>query len=184
VVRWAFEHGKGDISEIFECDNKFIVAAVEVSLKEGYRPLDESLAASLKQELIIQKKGEQIAKELEAQNLTTLTAYAAVMNHGRIDSAKFVGFNTSRIVGIGAAPKLNALISLAEPGKVSAPVASANGVHVFEVMRRNVPEQTEAPDENRQAEMMNLTNGYRYQYQLVQTLLEKAKMEDTRIRFY
>ncbi|MDR2791404.1 MAG: SurA N-terminal domain-containing protein [Tannerellaceae bacterium] len=184
VVRWAFEHDKGDISEIFECDNRFIVAAVTASLEEGYRPLDESLSASLRQELILEKKGEQMVKDLESRHLTSLNDYAAVMNQGRIDSAKFVGFNTSRIVGIGSAPKLNALISLSEPGQVSAPVSSAVGVHVFEVVRRNVSEQAEVLDEHQQAVIMNRTNGYRYQYQLIQTLIDKAEVEDSRIRFY
>jgi peptidyl-prolyl cis-trans isomerase D len=184
VVRWAFEHSKGDISEIFECDNKFMVVAVEGSLSEGYRPLDEALAATLEQELIRQKKGELIVKELEAKGLKTLTEYAEVMNHGRIDSAKFVGFNTSRIVGLGVVPKLNAYISLAEEGQVSIPVVGNDGIHVFEVIRKNVQSRDGAHDEIRQAEMMTASNGYRYQYQLVQSLLDKAKVEDMRIRFY
>jgi peptidyl-prolyl cis-trans isomerase D len=184
VVRWAFEHGKGDISEIFECDNKFVVAAVEGSLSEGYRPLDETLSTELKQELMIRKKGELIVKELEEKGLKTLAEYAEEMNHGRIDSVKFVGFNTSRIVGIGVVPKLNAYISLAEEGQVSPPVAGSDGVHVFEVMHKNVQPRDGDHDEIRQAEMMTVSNGYRYQYQLMQSLLDKVKVEDLRIRFY
>ncbi|MDR3128950.1 MAG: SurA N-terminal domain-containing protein [Tannerellaceae bacterium] len=184
VVRWAFEHDKGDISEIFECDNKFVVVAVEGLLSEGYHPFDETLSTTLKQELITQKKGELIIKELEEKGLKTLAEYAKVMNYGRIDSAKFVGFNTSRIVGIGVVPKLNAYISLAEEGQVSVPVAGNDGVHVFEVIRKNVQPRDGDHDDIRQAEIMTASNGYRYQYQLVPSLLDKAKVDDLRIRFY
>ncbi|MDR3137281.1 MAG: SurA N-terminal domain-containing protein [Tannerellaceae bacterium] len=184
VVRWVFEHGKGDVSEIFECDNKFVVAVVEGSLSEGYRPLDEELSATLKQELVTQKKGELIVKELKEKGLKTLAEYAEVMNHGRIDSVKFVGFNTSRIMGMGVVPKLNAYISLAEEGQVSPPVAGSDGVHVFEVIQKHVQPRDGDHDDIRQAEIMTASNGYRYQYQLVQSLLDKAKVEDLRIRFY
>ena len=51
VIRWAFQNDKGAISEIFECNDKFVVAAMKGSLDEGYRPV-ELVAAPLKAELI------------------------------------------------------------------------------------------------------------------------------------
>ncbi|OAV66723.1 Foldase protein prsA precursor [Bacteroidales bacterium Barb4] len=181
VVRWAFENSKGTISDIFECGDKFIVAVVEGTVSEGYRPLNDDLSASLKPELIAQKKGQIIADELKAKNLTSLTAYADAMK-GRVDSVKFVGFNTSRISGIGAEPKLNAIISLSETGKLSRPVIGSNGVYVFEVLQKN--NDAREYDEEAQIRNLNVTNNYRFGYQAVQSLIDKADVEDTRIRFY
>ncbi|OAV69512.1 Foldase protein prsA precursor [Bacteroidales bacterium Barb6XT] len=181
VVRWAFENSKGTISDIFECGDKFIVAVVEGTVREGYRPLNDDLSASLKPELIAQKKGQIIADELKAKNLTSLTAYADAMK-GRVDSVKFVGFNTSRISGIGAEPKLNAIISLSETGKLSRPVIGSNGVYVFEVLQKNT--DAREYDEEAQIRNLNVTNNYRFGYQAVQSLIDKADVEDTRIRFY
>ena len=44
VIRWAFQNDKGAVSEIFECDNKFVIAAVESSMPAGYTPMDRVAA--------------------------------------------------------------------------------------------------------------------------------------------
>ena len=140
VIRWAFQNGKGSISEIFECDNKFVIAAVQGTLPEGYRSL-ESVTPMLRSELVAQKKGEQISQALAAKNLTSVDAYAQAMG-ASVDSVKFVSFSTRRIAGIGVEPKLNAMVSLAQKGQVSAPVAGNNGVYVFDVYAQNKESKT------------------------------------------
>ena len=135
VIRWAFQNNKGDISEIFECDDKFVIAAIQGTLPEGYRSL-ESVTPMLKSELIAQKKGEKIAQDLSAKNLSSVDAYAQAMNSSA-DSVKFVSFATRRIAGIGVEPKLNAMVSLAQKDQLSAPVVGNNGVYVFKVYEQN-----------------------------------------------
>jgi peptidyl-prolyl cis-trans isomerase D len=180
VVRWAFEHDKGSISEIFECDNKFIVAAVQGKVKEGYRSLN-ALSASLRGELATQKKGEQIVQTLSSKNLTSLDAYSGVIGSA-VDSVKFVNFGTSRIAGIGVEPKLNAYISLAQVNQLSTPIAGDNGVYVFQVYNR---EKSSAEfDEKATLQGLNASNSYRIGYSVIQELINNADIEDNRIRFY
>jgi peptidyl-prolyl cis-trans isomerase D len=181
VVRWAFEHKKGDISEIFDCDNKyFVVAAMQGTVREGYRPL-AAVEASLKQELLAAKKGEKIVESLKAQNPASLEAYAQTMGSS-IDSVRFVSFNTTRISGIGMEPKLNAMIALTETNRLSAPVIGNNGVYVFQVLRKeaNNREYNEAEE----ISGLEASNSYRYGYQAMQALVNRAKITDNRIRFY
>lgn len=180
VVRWAFENSKGDISEIFECDNKFVVAAVQGKIKDGYRSL-QSVSSTLKSELINQKKGEQIVGGLSAKNLTSLEAYSGVMG-GAVDSVKFVNFATPRIAGVGVEPKLNAYISLAKTNELSAPIAGTNGVYVFKVYNREKSEATF--DEVASVEGINSSNSYRIGFQAIQELINSAEIIDNRIRFY
>jgi peptidyl-prolyl cis-trans isomerase D len=179
VIRWAFQNKKGSISEIFECDNKFVVAAVQGTIPEGYRPL--SLVEELKPVIIAEKKGKLIADELKGKNLTSLDAYAQAMN-ASVDSVKFINFNTRRITGIGAEPTLNAMITLAKPGQLSEPVIGNNGVYVFQVYERNQENLTY--DEKSQVATLDASNAYRFGYQAIQTLMNKAKITDNRIRFY
>jgi peptidyl-prolyl cis-trans isomerase D len=179
VIRWAFQNKKGSISEIFECDNKFVVAAVQGTIPEGYRPL--SLVEELKPILRAEKKGKIIADELKSKNLTSLSAYAQAMD-ASVDSVRFINFNTRRITGIGAEPTLNAMITLAEPGKLSEPVIGNNGVYIFQVYERN--QENTAYDEKTQTATLDASNAYRFGYQAVQTLINKAKIVDNRIRFY
>ena len=180
VVRWAFQNDKGAISEIFECNDKFVVAAMKGSIDEGYRPL-EMVAAPLKAELIAQKKGEQIAAALAAKNLTSVEAYAEAMG-AKMDSVKFVNFATRRISGIGIEPNLNAAVAMAQVDQVSAPVKGNNGVYVFKVYARNKDAKTY--DEAEQVRTLDATNAYRVGFQAIQSLINKAEVEDNRIRFY
>ena len=180
VIRWAFQNDKGAISEIFECNDKFVVAAMKGSLDEGYRPV-ELVAAPLKAELIAQKKGEQIAAALAAKNLTSVEAYAEAMG-AKVDSVKFVNFATRRISGIGIEPNLNAAVSMAQVDQVSAPVKGNNGVYVFKVYARNKDAKTY--DEAEQVRTLDATNAYRVGFQAIQSLINKAEVEDNRIRFY
>ena len=180
VIRWAFQNDKGAISEIFECNDKFVVAAMKGSLDEGYRPV-ELVAAPLKAELIAQKKGEQIAAALAAKNLTSVEAYAEAMG-AKVDSVKFVNFATRRISGIGIEPNLNAAVAMAQVDQVSAPVKGNNGVYVFKVYARNKDAKTY--DEAEQVRTLDATNAYRVGFQAIQSLINKAEVEDNRIRFY
>ena len=180
VIRWAFQNDKGAISEIFEYNDKFVVAAMKGSLEEGYRPV-ELVAAPLKAELIAQKKGEQIAAALAAKNLTSVEAYAEAMG-AKVDSVKFVNFATRRISGIGIEPNLNAAVAMAQVDQVSAPVKGNNGVYVFKVYARNKDAKTY--DEAEQVRTLDATNAYRVGFQAIQSLINKAEVEDNRIRFY
>ena len=180
VVRWAFQNSNGSISEIFECDDKFVIAAVEKSAPAGYAPLD-MVAQGLKAELVAKKKGEKIAADLTAKNLSSIEAYAQAMGSS-VDSVKFVSFGTRRISGVGVEPNLNAAVSLAKVDQVSAPVKGNNGVYVFKVCTEN----NDAKQYNEEAEMrtINANNTYRLSYQTIQSLVNKADVEDNRIRFY
>jgi len=180
VIRWAFENGKGAISEIFECGDKFVVAAVLGKVKEGYSSV-ESVTPSLRAELISKKKGEQIVQDLSARNLTSVDAYAEAMNSS-VDSVKYVNFATSRIANIGVEPKLNAMISLTRVNQISTPVAGTNGVYVFNVHERN--KEVEEYDEEETIQELEFEYSYRVGYQAIQELLDNSKVEDNRIRFY
>ena len=180
VIRWAFQNDKGKISEIFECDDKFVIAGVEGTLKEGYRSV-ASLTPALKAEIAAQKKGEKIAADLKAKNLTSVEAYADVMG-SKVDSVKFINFGTRRIAGIGVEPKLNAMVSVAEVGQVSEPVAGNNGVYVFKVYDRN--KEAKEYNEAEEIKTLDASNAYRFGFQAIQSLVNKADVEDNRIRFF
>jgi peptidyl-prolyl cis-trans isomerase D len=181
IIRWAFEHNKGDISEIFDCNNRyFVVAAHQGTIREGYRSLT-SVETSLKAEIIAQKKGKKIAEDLEAKKLTSLDAYAQSMN-ASIDSVKFVNFNTTRIAGIGVEPKLNAFVSLAEVNRLSNPVIGNNGVYVFRII--NKEQNSKEYNEAEEIRSMEAMYAYRYGYQAIRLLIDHAKIVDNRIRFY
>ena len=182
VIKWANSHNKGEVSEIFECQSYFVVAAVEGDLKAGFRPLKE-VSDILKRELINEKKGAKIVASLEAKNLSTLDAYAIAMN-SPIQEVKFVTFATPRITGIGTDPIVNVKAVSSEVGNITGPFAGKNGVYVLSLTAKNTSNQQY--DEASQKLQMNMQNSYKIM-QLVQSnriLKDKANIEDNRSRFY
>ncbi|MDR1381070.1 MAG: SurA N-terminal domain-containing protein [Tannerella sp.] len=180
VVRWAFNNKKGKVSDINECDNKFVVAAHKGRLPEGYQSL-ASVTPQLKAELAAKKKGEEIAANLKAKNLSSIAAYAEALSVNP-DTVRFITMATSRITNIGVEPKLNSLITLSPPNKVSEPVAGNNGVYVFEVINRTTDG---APyDESSQKTMLEAGNSYRIGSFALRYMQQEADIEDNRIRFY
>ena len=180
VVRWVFENEPGDISSIFECDNAFIVANVKSVTEKGYRPF-EQVKDVLKQELIRQKKGEMIAADMKAMNLSSLDQYAEKLNR-KVDSVQFVTFSTQRLSGVGVEPKLNAAATLLPTDKVSDPIAGNSGVYVLDIYKRT---ESSAPFDAK-AEMKKIESAlpYAFIYQVNRVLNEKSEIEDNRLRFY
>ncbi len=180
VIRWAFQNENGSVSEIFECDDKFVIAAIEKSMPEGYAPV-ESVASALKSELVALKKGDKIVADLTAKNFNSIEDYAKAMNSS-VDSVKFVSFGTRRISGMGAEPNVNAAVSLAKVDQISNPVKGNNGVYVFKVVAEN--EGNTTYNEEEIVRNLDATNSYRLSYQAIRSLVNKADIEDNRIRFY
>ncbi|GHV58298.1 peptidylprolyl isomerase [Bacteroidia bacterium] len=183
VIQWAFNHKKGDISDIYECQNGeyFLVAAVEGSLQAGYRSL-ASVSEFLKRELLNKKKGEKLVADLKAKNFTTLEQYAEVMNTTP-QSVKFVSFGTPSISGIGNEPILNVEAPLAPLNQVTGPFAGKNRVYAIVVTDKR---EEEAPDAATQKQQVQMQNMYRT-YQLVQSpelLRENAKITNNFSRFF
>ena len=184
VIKWAFNSKKGDVSDIFECQDYLITAAVEGSLKEGFRSLAD-VSDILKRELINEKKGIRIVEMLNAKNLNSLEGYASAMN-SNIQEVKFVTFSASRIPsGIGVDPIVNARALASEAGLLTGPFAGRNAVYVISVTNRTKVDE-QAYDEGNQKQQMNMQSSYRIM-QMVQDfslLKENVNIEDNRSRFY
>ena len=180
IIRWAFESKKkGELSTIFECKNHYVLAVRKDALPEGYQSI-QSVAPLLRNELVYERKGEEIVKELKTQNLHSILAYAEAMG-SQVDSVRYINFATSRISGIGLEPKLTAHVTFAPLNSIKDPVIGTNGVYVFSVTNRNRDDNVY----NEQDEMLKLesVNSYRVSYSSMLSLVENAKIVDNRIRF-
>jgi len=181
VVRWAFTHKKGELSdEIFECDGKFIVACHKGKLPEGYQSL-ATVTPQLRSEIASRKKGEQIAADLRSRSLTTLEDYAEEIGVTP-DTVKFITMSTGRITNIGMEPKLNALIFAAPLNTVSEPVVGANGVYVFKVVNRTGA--IDLFDAKTEIQQLDANNAYRVGSLAYRKMQQDADITDNRIRFF
>lgn len=179
IVHWAFNAKKGEISEIFEIDDRYIVAVVEKIVKEGYRPM-EDLENMLTSAVRRDKKAAVITEQLAAANPTTIEAYATAMK-ASVDTAKFVSIQSPSIQGVGYEPLIAGAATALEPGKVSAPIAGNRGVYVLQLVNENPvsrPYDETAEISRLQQQYMSTTN------QFMEVLKDKADIENTLVRFF
>ena len=181
VVRWAFNGKKGQVSEINECDDKFVAAVHKGRLPEGYQSI-ASVTPQLKSEIATKKKGEEIAANLKAKNLTSIQDYAEAMN-ANPDTVRFITMATSRITNIGVEPKLNAMVTSTPLNNVSEPIVGENGVYIFKVIGRT-NDNNGVYNETTQKGMIEANNSYRIGGLLLRFMQQNADIQDNRIRFF
>ena len=180
VITWAANEKKAGSVKKFDLTNLRVIARVDQVIPSGTSPLSE-VVSGIRMQLTNDKKAEKMITELEAQNLTSIDAYAAAMNASS-DTVRFVNFNTRNITGLGFEPVLNAVAAFAQLNTVVGPMKGNMGVLVTKVTNR--AEGVESYDAEEQKNSMLNDNAYRLQMQSVEVLKEKLGVEDNRFRFF
>lgn len=126
LVKWIYEADKGDVSEAFPLDSKFVVATVTDIFKEGVQPASKARPLV---EFIIrnQKKAEQIKKKIGSANTLEAIATATGQSVLRADS---LAFASPFFPNAGAEGKVGGYAFNPDAkGKVSPPIAGNGGVY-------------------------------------------------------
>jgi len=182
LVRWAYKAELGDVSEVIELSDKFIIASLIKVSENGYRPQSE-VAELIKTELIKEKKAEMIAQKIESNKASsqTITSLASKMGTS-IKTADNINFSSYSVAQAGVEPKLVGAISAASPDVISEPIAGNRGVYVFKVTSEanNNNGSTIESEKNAMAQ----SKAYMVNYQAFNTLKEKADVSDNRLLFY
>lgn len=176
VVRWAFDHKAGDVSDIITIDNKFfIIALVNEVHEEGTSKLSE-VAESIRQQLYLQKLGEKKTAEVEAEieGLDDLEAIAQKLGTS-VSTRSGVTF-----AGAGLDPALIGAVCTAEVGKVSKPIAGSIATYVFKVTARDTGAFFTEDD----AKTAATTAAAQASQGILPVMMEEAKVKDHRARFF
>ncbi len=176
VVRWAFDSKKtGQVSDVHDCEDVFLVAELSAINPKGYRTL-ESVTPEIKTILLNDKKAALIIAELEAKKASNIQGLALP-----VDTAKQVNFEASSFGNRGFEPAVIAIASQSELNKLSAPIKGEQGVFVLQAYNK-----FENPMQfNAIVEQNNLSNRYAYAvYTSLEALKSAAKIEDNRYTFY
>ena len=179
LIHWAFNAKKGDLSEVYEIDGRYVVAILEKVSKEGYRAM-EDMEVMLTNNVRREKKAAAIAQNIAAAAPTTLEEYAVAMS-AQVDTAKFVSAASASIAGVGYEPKVAGAAAGLEMGKISAPVTGNRGVYVMQVVNENSlsrPYDEAAEMSRLEQQYINAVN------QFVEVLKDNAKIENTMVRFF
>ncbi len=176
IVRWAFEAKEGQVSDVFECGQQFVVATLTEVNDGEYRPLN-AVRAELTYEATNNAKAAYIKKQLKG--IESLEAAAEKMGQ-KIQSVERVTLADSRFGTAGMEPAvIGKTIALGE-NALSEPIQGNMGVFVVKTGAANNSSDTFVP-ENEKAQ---LASRFAYlPYQAMQLIEDKAKVEDNRANF-
>jgi peptidyl-prolyl cis-trans isomerase D len=176
IVRWTFEAKEGQVSDVFECGQQFIVAAVAEVNDNEYRSL-ESVRAELTYEATNNAKAAYIKEQLNG--VETLAAAAEKLGQS-IQSVERVSLADTRLGNAGMEPTvIGAAIALGE-NQLSQPIQGNMGVFLVQTgMAMNTNEEF-----NAEIEKAQLATRFAYlPYQAMQIMEDKADIEDNRANF-
>ncbi|MCK9303200.1 MAG: peptidylprolyl isomerase [Bacteroidales bacterium] len=183
VVKWAFNEDtkEGQVSKIYELEDKLIVVAVKSINKEGYRPFDKVLA-TIKPLVLRDKKADMAAKKIEEamNNASSISQLASVLRT-TVDSLDVTG-NISNLTKYGAEPEVIGFMFAAPENQIVGAVKGEQAAYAFVKKLKSSPEEkTDFTADQRRLEMQTANRVTR---RAVATIQENAKITDNRFLFY
>ena len=179
ITRWAYDAKKGNVSNVITVNNDcFFVVALKEIHKEGYIPVEE-VAPHIQELLYTEKLGTKKEAEIAAkiEGLGTLQAIAEALNT-TVSSREGVAFASLNAQGLD--PKFIGAVSVAEEGKISAPLAGNLGVYVYKVTGRETGAfYTEDDAKKREQQLSQYAS-----QMLIPVMMETAEVKDNRARFF
>ena len=176
IVRWAFDAKEGQVSDVFECGQQFVIAALTEVNDGEYRPLD-AVRAELTYEATNNAKAAYVAKQLKG--IEKIEDAVEILNQP-LQSVERVSLADSRFGNAGMEPAvIGKTLTLAE-NELSEPIQGNMGVFVVKAGAAN----NTAEEMNVEAEKAQLASRFAYvPYQAVQLMETNAKVEDNRANF-
>lgn len=179
ISKWAYEAKEGKVSNVLNINNDYyVVAALKKIHKKGYTPVNE-VASSISNMLYSEKLGEKKAAEV-AEKIAGLDSMQAIADTLGTTVSTRDGISFSSYMNQGLDPKFIGAVSVAEEGVISGPLAGNIGVYVYKVLSHDSGASfTEDDVKSRDAQM-----SYYSSQSLIPVMMQDAKVEDNRARFY
>lgn len=177
IVRWAFEAKEGQVSDVFECNDRFVVAVLTEVHDGDYRTMDE-VRAELAMEIMNDKKADYIINQLMGVN--TLDEAAKVLDTD-IKTAEGVSLATYRFGSAGMEPAIIGTALAMNDNSVSSPVKGNMGVYMLQIGQKHTADGEMNVEQ--EIQQLNMRTSYSLPYQAINMLEEKAEVTDNRARF-
>ncbi|HEU4553126.1 MAG TPA: SurA N-terminal domain-containing protein [Chitinophaga sp.] len=181
LVRWAYDSKRGDVSQVFTFENKYVVAVLTGIRKEGIAALDE-VRPQVEAEVKKHKKADELIAKL--QNPASLDAAAKTSNQP-VQKAEGINFGTPFVPSLGFEPKVVGASFNKSWGtaKVSAPIEGTAGVYVLKVDSYQ-PASQPVQDLNTQRAAYEQNIKSQLDQQLFDVLKKQSDIEDNRGKFF
>ncbi len=183
LLNFIADAKKGDISQIIDLNEQFIVAQATDIKPAGVRSLDE-VRSEIEPRARLEKKRAMLAKRLAAAQAGATSIDAVAQKVGQpVQSATNLTFGNPIVPGLGREPKfVGTLFGLGED-KVSGVVEGENAVYVVQPTQVNeAPALTEGQREQIRQQLLNQRRSA-VMNRWLSNLRENADVEDNRSQF-
>ncbi len=177
IVRWAFNAKEGQVSDVFECGDKYIVAVLTACHDGEYRDF-EDVQSSLRYEALNRKKAEYINKQIAAAK--TLQEVAESFG-GEVRHIDELTEDSYRFGSEGMEPAAIGTAFATAAGELSKPVRGNQGVIVL--VPADVQRTDAEIDYKSEIAALNARTAYSLPYQLINNLEQNADITDNRATF-
>jgi peptidyl-prolyl cis-trans isomerase D len=181
TVKWIFATAKeGEVSPLYECgeNNNLLVVALTGVNEKGYMALEDA-AASLRNDIINEKKAEKIVAEFAGKSFEAVASSENVKS----DTVKHISFNTPAYISatLSSEPAICAAVTNMEQGAVSAPIKGNGGVYVIRLISKSSKEgEYNVADEQNALK----AQGQRATSRFLNDLYDKCEIVDNRYLYF
>lgn len=186
LVQWAFQQEKAGVVDFFDTENTYLVAKLSKIVEKGLPKADdvrEEVTALVRNELKAKDLIEQLNKA--GAGTTDLAAIAAKVKDATVTDTVLIRFSSAFVQGVGNEPKLVGASFGVPVGKTSKAMAGERVVFMVQPksVEENVPEM-EGDIELYKKQMQQMFISRLNFQSIFESISKKAKVEDTRYKFY
>ena len=181
IIRWSFENENGTVSQIFDLNDRYVIAAITGVKDKGVANKEDKLS-EIEIAVMKAKKLEKLAEESLSKigSANDIDAVSLALGSEVVNAEK-VRLSNPYISTVGLEPAVVALAYELEVDQVSAPIIGASGIFVIQVKEKNIPETLDIASA---IFRMKYLYESRVNYQGYEALVEMADINDNRINFY
>jgi peptidylprolyl isomerase/peptidyl-prolyl cis-trans isomerase D len=172
----------GNISDVIELEDKFVVAKVNEVQPEGYRPFEE-VKSQIRPQVELQKKREiqarRMQRALEQNGFQQLPQALGTQMRSQSD----ISFTTETVPGVGRDPAFAGTVFGLNEGETSGVVEGENAAFVVRVTTMQEPPELTAQQRQQIRQKLAKQRQREVSQQWISALKEDATIEDMRRQF-
>ena len=172
----------GNISDVIELQDKFVLAKVTEVQPEGYRPFEE-VKAQIRPRVALQKKREiqtrRVQQALQRTNFSQLPQALGTQMRSQSD----LSFGTATVPGVGRDPAFSGTVFGLDEGETSGLVGGENAAYVVRVTAKQEPAELTATERQQIRQKLLKQRQQQVSKQWLAALKEDATIEDMRQQF-
>jgi peptidyl-prolyl cis-trans isomerase D len=177
IIKWAFGAEKGQVSDVYECGEQFVIAGL-TEINDGEYSSIEAVQADLNIQVMNKKKADYITEQMKSAK--TLEDAAKIFAT-EIKSADSISLTALHLGAAGVEPAVIGKALSLTPNTVSKPIVGNNGVYLISVSEKRV---ADSPiDIKEESKQLSMYTAYTKSSSAIQLIQEKAKIKDNRARF-